>query len=131
LREYLDDVYIKIVDIWGFITAYYPLLEMFSNNYFTLDNNEMKILKQLQHIFNKYLYTPRHNPIDIDELLGDFKILENLLHTVAHGKRKTTSSGSLASGIKKRNTHKNRRTSIFKKKPKQRRFKNPFFLSLK
>jgi hypothetical protein len=131
LREYLEDVYIKIVDIWGFITSYYPLLEMFSNNYFSLNENEMKIFKQIQHIFNEYLYTPRHVPIDINELLEDFKILGNLIHIVAHGKRKTTSSDSLASGIKKRNTKKYRKTSIFKKKPKQRRFKNPFFLSIK
>jgi serine/threonine protein kinase len=133
LREYLDNVYIKIVDIWGFITAYYPLLEMFGNNYFNLKENELKIFKQLQHVFNEYLYTPRHEPIDIDELLEDLKILGNLIYNVAHGKRKTTSSISLSGGYKTktRNTKKNRILPIFKKKPKQRRFKNPFFLSLK
>jgi serine/threonine protein kinase len=131
LREYLEEVYIKIVDVWGFITSYYPLLEMFSNNYFNLNEYELKIFKQIQHIFNEYLYTPRHTPIDIDELLEDFKILGNLIHVLAYGKRKTTSSGYLANGIKKSNTKKYRKTSIFKKKPKQRRFKNPFFLSIK
>ena len=130
LREYLDDVYIKIVDIWGFITAYYPLLEMFSNNYFNLNENELKIFKQLQHIFNEYLYKPRHEPIDIDELLKDFKILGNFIHKLAYGKRKTTSTLSLSGGFN-RNTKKNRIPAIFKKKPKQRRFNNPFFLSLK
>lgn len=94
LREYLHDVYIKIVDIWGFLLAYYPFLEMFSNNYASLNENELKIFKQLQFIYNEYLYTPRSTPIDMTELLDDLKILGNLIHIVKYGKRKTTSSSS-------------------------------------
>ena len=33
LREYLDNVFIKNIDIWGFINCYYPYIEMLSNNY--------------------------------------------------------------------------------------------------
>ena len=132
LREYLNEVYIKIVDIWGFITVYYPFLEMFSNNYFTLNENELKIFKQLQYIFNEYLYTPRAAPINMDELFDDLKILGNLIHIVAHGKRKTTSPDSLASGIKTRKIkRKQSSSSLFKRKKMVKRFKNPFFLSLK
>jgi serine/threonine protein kinase len=130
LREYLDDVYIKIVDIWGFITSYYPYLEMFSNNYFSLDKKQLKIFKQLQYIFNQYLYTPRHEPIDTSELLNDLKTLGNLIHIVAHGKKKTTSTRSskiLASGI---NTRKNT-SIIFKRKALVKRFNSPFLLSIK
>lgn len=133
LRKYLDEVYIKIVDIWGFITTYYPILEMFSNNYISLNKKQMKIFKQLQYIFNKYLYTPRHEPIIMSELLNDLKILGNLIHIVAHGKKKTTTSRSsknLGSGVK---TRKNISTDslIFKRKPLIKKFKNPFLLSLK
>lgn len=133
LREYLDDIYVKIVDIWGFITVYYPFLEMFSNNYFKLNDNEMKIFKQLQYIFNEYLYTPRSTPINIDELYDDFKILGNLIHIVAYGKHKTTSSErTLAGGIKTRKITKKRlSSSIFKRKKFVKRFKKPFFLQVK
>lgn len=132
LREYLNEVYIEIVDIWGFIMVYYPFLEMFSSNYFSLNENELKIFKQLQFIFNEYLYTPRHEPINVNELLNDFKILGNFIHVVAHGKRKTTSSErSLASGIRKNKTRKSKTSSIFKRKKLIKRFKKPFFLSLK
>lgn len=130
LREYLNDVYIKIVDVWGFIMCYYPFLEMLSNNYFSLNEHELKIFKQLQFIFNEYLYTPRHEPINLDELLAEFKTFGNLIHIVAHGKRKTTSEGSLASGIRKNRTRKVK-SSIFKRKKQIKRFKKPFFLSLK
>jgi len=135
LREYLNEVYIKIVDIWGFITVYYPILEMFSNNYFSLDEKQLKIFKQIQFIFNEYLYTPRHEPINMSELLSDLKVLGNLIHIVAHGKKKTTSLRSiesLARGIKTRKNIRHRsKNSIFKRKPLIKRFKKPFLLSLK
>lgn len=136
LREYLNDVYVKIVDIWGFITAYYPYLEMFSNNYFSLDERQIKIFKQLQFIYNEYLFTPRHEPININELFSDLKILGNLIHVVAYGKKKTPSSRSskvIASGIKTRKNRMNKSNSnkLFKRKPLVKRFKKPYFLSLK
>lgn len=133
LREYLNEVYIKIVDVWGFITVYYPFLEMFSKNYFTLNENELKILKQLQYIYNEYLYTPRATPYNMNELYDDLKTLGNLIHIVAHGKRKTTSSPrSLASGIKTRKNIRHKSSlSLFKRKKLIKRFKTPFFLSLK
>lgn len=133
LREYLNDVYIKIVDIWGFISAYYPFLEMFSNNYFTLNEHELKIFKQLQYIYNEYLYTPRVVPIDMDDLFKNLKTLGNLIHIVTHGKKKTTSSErSLASGIRTRkNGNKTSSSSIFKRKMLKKKFKKPFFLSIK
>jgi serine/threonine protein kinase len=127
LREYLNEVYIKIVDIWGFIIAYYPMLEMFSTNYFLLNVNELKIFKHIQHIFSNYLYSPRHEPINMDDLFYDLKILENLIYKI----KTTSSSSSLASGIKKHKTCKNINSSIFKRKKIVKKYKNPFFLSLK
>jgi serine/threonine protein kinase len=134
LREYLDEVFIKIVDVWGFINVYYPILELLSNNYLKLKENEMKIFKQLQFIFNEYLYTPRHEPINMNDLYNDLKIFGNLIHIFIHGKRKTISiKEATAHGIKtKKNRKMNSGSSIvFKRKPLIKRFKNPFFLSLK
>jgi serine/threonine protein kinase len=137
LREYLDEVYIQIVDIWGFITAYFPLLEMFGNNYFKLNENELKIFKQLQYIFNKYLYKHPAVPINLDQLYADLNILGNLIHVVSYGKinndkRNTTSSDrSLIGGIKTRkNGVKISQSQIFKRKKFRKHFKKPFFLSI-
>jgi len=133
LREYLDDVYVKIVDIWGFITVYYPFLEMFSNNYSKLNDNELKIFKQLQYIFNEYLYRPRATPINMDELYNNLKILGNFIHNLGDGKRKIISSErSLQGGNKTRKNNKRPvSSSIFKRKKFVKRFKKSFFLSLK
>lgn len=129
LREYLNEVYINIVDIWGFINVYFPFLEILYNNYFSIKEDEMKIFKQLEYIFNEYLYNPRHEPIDINNLLNDLKELGNLIHIVVYGKKKTSSLRDVASGIKKHKTKKYR-SSIFKRKKLVKKFKNPFFLSI-
>lgn len=142
LRDYLDNVFIKIVDIWGFINIYVPLIELLSNNYASLTKNELKIFNQIQFIFVEYLYNPRHEPIDMKMLYSDLKDLGNLIHIKIKGKKKTTSisikslsSLGKAAGIHsktRRNSNKYREKSSisFKRKPKQKRFKNPFFLSL-
>lgn len=133
LREYLNEVYIEIVDVWGFLNVYYPLLEMLSNNYFNLKETQLKIFKQLQFMFNEYLYSPRHEPINMSELKSDLKVLGNLIHIEAYGKRKTSSikQTDVASGIKTRKRKVSSKSGLFKRKPLIKRFKNPIFLSLK
>ena len=118
--------------MWGFITAYYPILEMLSSNRIKLKESEIKILEKLEYIFNEYLYTPRHEPYNMTELLNDFKGLGNAIHMSIHGRKKTSSiSSPLASGIRKNKTRKTKTSSIFKRRKLIKRFKKPFFLSLK
>lgn len=144
LRDYLDNVFIKIVDIWGFITVYYPIIELLSNNYSRLTEQELKIFNQIQFIFVEYLYNPRHEPIDMKMLYSDLKDLGNLIHIKLKGKKKTTSKTSTSSRVSMKNidvasgihnrTKKIRESQTnvsFKRKPRQRRFRNPLFLSLK
>jgi hypothetical protein len=147
LREYLNTVFIKIVDIWGFISIYVPLVELLSNNYARLTENEMQVFQYLQFIFNEYLYGPRHEPIDMKMLYSDLKVLGDAMNITLTGKKRTTSSSSskssfkeidLGSGVK---TRKNRRSSkqksngktltVISRDRRPRRFKNPLFLSVK
>ena len=82
MRDYLDNVFTKTVDIWGFIIAYYPILEVLSSSYSKLTKVEIKIFKQLQFIFVNYLYDPEipYEPIDIDGLFSDLDILGKLIY---------------------------------------------------
>lgn len=91
LREYLDTVFIQVVDVWGFISVYYPMIELLGNSYSRLTKQELKIFNQLQFIFVEYLYNPRHEPIDMVMLYSDLKDLGNLIHIKLRGKKKTTS----------------------------------------
>jgi len=146
LREYLDTVFIKIVDVWGFISIYFPMIELLSNNYKTLTELELKIFDKLQFIFVEYLYNPRHVPIHMNELYTDFEDLGKLMYHTINDKngpkttekttpnKKTSVSLKLANGIKSKT--KKRKTTIknnfkkkfsFKRKPRVKRFKNPIF----
>jgi serine/threonine protein kinase len=140
LRQYLDNVFIEIVDIWGFIISYIPIIEILSDNYKSLTKQELKIFNQLQFIFVEYLYNPRHEPIDMKELYTDLKILGDLLHIKLTGKKPTSPTSDTKKGLGKGIHKKTRKNKIkndkntrvsFKRGPKKRRFKHPVFLSLK
>ena len=139
LRQYLDNVFIEIVDIWGFIVTYIPLVELLSNSYNTLTKLELKIFNQLQFIFVEYLYNPRHEPIDIDKLFSDLTILGELLRikftkktsspTINTKKRKAKDFNKKT---RKNNLASEKKTRVsFRRGFKKRRFKNPYFLSIK
>jgi serine/threonine protein kinase len=134
LRDYLDNVFIKIVDIWGFISVYFTFIEILFNNYANLTPQELEIFNKLQYIFVEYLYNPRHTIIDVNVLYADLKDLNNLIRNklgknVRKSKRNVAKSSNIenfARGVKTR-----RNTFSFKRRPNQRRFKKPFLLSLK
>ena len=153
LREYLDNVFIQIVDIWGFICVYYPIAELLYNNYDNLSVSELKIFNKIKYIFVTYLFNPRHEPIDLNLLYSDLNDLGNLINNKLREKRvnrvKNTKMSlkmsSKAAGVhnktrknKTNNTRKNTTNNTtngksfsFKRRPKRRKFRNPIFLSVK
>lgn len=117
LREYLDNVFIKIIDVYGFISAYYPLLELLFENYDKLTDNQMEMFNLLQGIFITYLYSERTEPIDIDDLVS---YLENLGKLIDN-----EYNGTSASGIKKKKRGKTIKKSLTSKLnfKRQRKFR--------
>lgn len=79
MREYLDEVFIHILDIWGFIMIYIPILEKLFKNYKLLSQNQLNMFKQLKKIILVYLYLPRTEKIDPNVLINDLEIFGNLL----------------------------------------------------
>lgn len=144
MRDYLDNVFIKIVDIWGFINIYVPIVDLLSNNYSSLSKVEIQIFNQLKYIFTNYLYNPRSTPIQIKELYDDLKDLGNLFYLQVNNKKKTNISTKtsisyniVAEGVKKTRKNKNKnkynrkliKSNIsFKRRPNPKRFKNPILL---
>ena len=149
LREYLDNVFIQIVDIWGFICVYYQIAELLYNNYDNLSVSELKIFNKIKYLFVTYLFNPRHEPIDLDLLYSDLNDLGNLINNKLRekgnkrvkNKKMSLKMSSKAAGIHnktRKNTTKNitknttnGKTFSFKRRPKRRKFRNPIFLSVK
>ncbi len=78
LRPYLDEVFINIVDIWGFIMIYYPILEFLFDNYKILDEKQLEVFTFMKSIFINYLFKPRIEPINIKDLVNDLEHLGQL-----------------------------------------------------
>jgi serine/threonine protein kinase len=139
IRQYLDNVFIEIVDIWGFIVTYIPVVELLSNSYNTLTKLELKIFNQLQFIFVEYLYNPRHEPIDMDILFSDLTILGELLRIKFTKKQsspiintKKRKAKDFNKKTRKNNLVSEKKTRVsFRRGFKKRRFKNPYFFIYK
>ena len=150
LRDYLDNVFIQNVDVWGFVNVYFPILELLYNNYRKLNQDELESFEILKGIFVNYLYLNPDNPIDKNRLVNELNNFGNIIYKIRFGKKKTSSTKSLtkSSTISKRTsrtsiltqpknangirTRKNNKTTIsFKRRPKEKRFIHPFFLTVK
>jgi hypothetical protein len=79
MRYYLDNVFIKIIDIWGFIISYLPLYELLFENYHNLTDEQMLIFIKLKNIFLKYLYEPHSYLINVENLEADLNSMNNLI----------------------------------------------------
>lgn len=112
--RYLNELFIKIVDIYGFIICYYPILEIYYQNFDYLNENEIKIFNIVKKIFIHYLYAPRIETIDIYELKNTLQNLNPLfdIEKKIHSKSFKTLSKSFSKTKKKKSssfkTRKNR-----------------------
>lgn len=80
LLKYFNEVYIKIVDIWGFLMCYYNIISVLYKNYNNLNKSELELFDALKQIYIEYLFTPRVTPIPIEKLTSDLKKLNVLFN---------------------------------------------------
>ena len=76
IMNYLNTVFIEIVDVWGFITTYYPLLEYFYDHSQSLSSSMMQLFDKLKYVFKEYLYKPRVSKINMEDLISDLKEMD-------------------------------------------------------
>ena len=138
LREYLDNVFIKNIDVWGFINVYFPILELLHDNYNRLNNDEKELFDILKGIFVN-LYVTADKPIDKDKLLDELKRMERIICNISNHKKSSqptrsksikssqTSFKDRAHGVKTRRIRHS--TLSFKRRSFKKKFKNPVFLS--
>ena len=82
MRDYLDNIFIEIIDVYGFITSYLPLYELLFENYDKLTNNQMLLFIKLKFLFLKYLYEPHIEIIKINNLEKVLKEINTLIKNV-------------------------------------------------
>lgn len=78
LLDYMNDVYSKIIDVWGFIMCYKTILEYLDFNYNKLNKYERDLFVLLKKLFHEYLFSPRVEPINISSLVKELKSMNKL-----------------------------------------------------
>jgi hypothetical protein len=63
LKIYLDSVFIKNVDIWGFIMCYMPIIKMLSDTYGLLNKLQKELFEALKRLIILYLFLDPNEPI--------------------------------------------------------------------
>ena len=82
LQDYFKNVFLKTIDIWGFVFSYFPILNIMSyTKRDKLSKIDIKICEKIKHIIIRYLYENPLEPIshvdikkelsDLNELFGD------------------------------------------------------------
>ena len=105
LLKYFTDVYIHIVDVYGFITVYLSILELLADNYNKLNKSELKLYVAIKAITLTHMFEPRVVPINITTLVSDLKALNNLFKLCASESPSSYSSyASTSASVNKRNS---------------------------
>ena len=94
--------FIKIVDIYGFIISYLPFFEALFDNYTELNDVELELFETFKKLFIKYLFSPRVQPINVNEVTNELKGLNKLLNvsSINNNNNKSTSLKVSSSRIK-------------------------------
>jgi len=81
IQDYFKDVFLKSIDIWGFVFCYFPILNIMSyTKRDKLSKIDIKISEKIKHVIIHYLYeNPLEpiNPIDIKRELSELNKLFN------------------------------------------------------
>jgi serine/threonine protein kinase len=74
LQEYVDNIFIHNIDIWGFCSIFYPFYEIYSLNYSYLADEQKLTHKKLRNIF-VYLFTT-YDKLNITKLIYMFNSIQ-------------------------------------------------------
>ena len=77
-KEYLDNVFVKNVDIWGLLMSYYPILEIIFDNYKSSSKNDIDIFNFIKSMYLNVLYKNSNKAINISKVLKQMKQLGNM-----------------------------------------------------
>ena len=78
LLQYFLEVFVHIVDVWGFITIYFDLFMQLANNYSMLSSEELKLYDAIKAILLTHMFEPRVKRNDIKKLVSDLRELDDL-----------------------------------------------------
>jgi serine/threonine protein kinase len=79
LSTYFYTVFLKNIDIWGFITIYISFLEYLYNNVKDITAYQMQFINKIKYITVHFLYESPTEPINTDELINELTSLNKII----------------------------------------------------
>jgi len=79
IDKYFRNVFIKNIDVWGFITCYFPIFEILYFNFESLTAVDLKLYNNLRFLFIHFLYETSSEAISIKEVTSFLTNLNPLI----------------------------------------------------
>lgn len=79
IMEYYKEVFLKNVDIWGFVMIYITLYEYLYDFYDKLNEYQMFFIRRIKYIIIHYLYETPISPIDVSSLVNELTSLNKVI----------------------------------------------------
>ncbi len=88
--SYFEDIFLKNVDIWGFIMIYISLYEYLYDSFDELNEYQMEFITKIKYIIIHFLYESPISPIDISSLVNELTSLNKVIEKfeIDHSSRK-------------------------------------------
>ena len=129
LMMYFENIFLKNIDIWGFVMVYIVLYEELYKSFDELNEYQMEFINKIKYIIIHFLYENPIDPIDISSLVNELtnlnKVIEKFgiektskkLEYVSILEDSLKEGGFLQKKIKKSKTSKKSKTNkVYKKK---------------
>jgi len=129
LMMYFENIFLKNIDIWGFVMVYIVLYEELYKSFDELNEYQMEFINKIKYIIIHFLYENPIDPIDISSLVNELtnlnKVIEKFgiektskkLEYVSILEDSIKEGGFLQKKIKKSKTSKKSKTNkVYKKK---------------
>jgi serine/threonine protein kinase len=79
LSTYFYTVFLKNIDIWGFVTIYISMLEYVYNNVKELNNYQKHFMDKIKYIVIHFLYENPTEPINTNDLINELTSLNSII----------------------------------------------------
>lgn len=76
LTSYFNEIYLKNVDIWGFVITYWDIFNFVYSDELLMSKN-IQLLNKIKQITINHLYLNSIKPINVTSLIDDLKLLNN------------------------------------------------------
>jgi hypothetical protein len=107
IMTYFNTVFLKNIDIWGFVLTYFAFYEELYKDLDSLNTYQITFLLRIKQIIIEFLYTNPLQPINVDNLVNELTKLNELIANFEL--TKTTGGGTR--GPRRTRTNKKRQTS--------------------